>query len=190
MIAIIIAQIGKLVYNINPVRQNQASRMFAIPNQRTQFITGFLICCGLVGQALYFQYGAGMEPCPLCIFQRIAVFALGLIFLLAALVNPTGILQRLFGFLWLATAVIGGAISGRHVWLQNLPADQIPACGPGLDYMLEVFPFTEMLNMVLKGSGECAEVSWRLLGLSMPGWMLLIFAAFAVFGLWNLFKPK
>jgi disulfide bond formation protein DsbB len=158
--------------------------MITIPAPRTLFVAGLLFCAGLIATALYFQYGLGMEPCPLCILQRIAVIAIGLILLLAALFNPTGLSRRLFGLLISVTAAAGLAVSGRHVWLQSLPEDQVPACGPGLEYMLDVFPLTETLSMVLQGSGECAEVSWRLLGLSMPGWMLLVFSGFALFGLW------
>ena len=158
--------------------------MIKIPAPRTLFATGFLICTGLIIIALYFQHALGMEPCPLCILQRVAVIAIGLILLLAAVVNPAGPGRRLVGLLTIIAASTGGAISGRHVWLQGLPEDQVPACGPDLGYMLESFPLAETLKMVLQGSGECAEVSWRLLGLSMPGWMLVIFSGFALFGLW------
>jgi disulfide bond formation protein DsbB len=158
--------------------------MITIPAQRTLFIIGLLLCTGLIITALYFQHGLGMEPCPLCILQRVAVIIIGLILLLAAVVNPTGLGRRLIGLLTMVAATAGGAVSGRHVWLQGLPADQVPACGPDLDYMLEAFPLTETLDMILQGSGECAAVSWRLLGLTMPGWMLVIFTGFALFGLW------
>jgi disulfide bond formation protein DsbB len=158
--------------------------MITIPAPRTLYIIGFLICAGLIATALYFQHGLGMEPCPLCILQRVAVIAIGLILLAAAILNPAGLGRRLIGLLTLIAAVAGGATSGRHLWLQSLPEDEVPACGPGLEYMLDTFPLKETLDMILHGSGECAEVSWRLLGLSMPGWMLLIFIAFALFGLW------
>lgn len=163
--------------------------MPVIQSRRNQYIIGAAICAALIAAALYFQHVEGMEPCPLCIFQRIGVMVVGAVFILAALINPTGIWSRLFGLLWLTSASLGGAVSTRHVWLQSLPEDQVPACGPGLDYMMEVFPLMETLDMVFRGSGECAEVSWRFLGLSMPGWMLIIFAAFALYGLWNLIKP-
>ncbi len=164
--------------------------MLALLSPRHLYLLGAVICGVLIGTALYFQHGLGMEPCPLCIFQRVGVMAVGSIYLLAALINPTGLWLRLFGLLWLIAASLGGAVSARHVWLQSLPEDQVPACGPGLDYMMEVFPLMETLEMVFKGSGECAEVSWRFLGLSMPGWMLIIFAAFALYGLWNLIRPS
>lgn len=156
----------------------------SIPNNRTLAILGFLACTGLIITALYFQHRLGMEPCPLCILQRVAIFALGLICLLTAIFNPRGLVQRLAGLLILIAAAAGGAVAARHVWLQGLPADQVPTCGPGLDYMLDAFPLAETLTMILQGSGECAEVSWRLLGLTMPAWMLVVFAAFILLGLW------
>jgi len=158
--------------------------MITIPAPRTLFIIGFLFCASLIATALYFQHGLGMEPCPLCILQRVAVFTIGLIFLVAAIFNPSGLGRRLIGLLTIISAAAGLAVSGRHVWLQGLPEDEVPACGPGLDYMLDTFPLAETLDMILQGSGECAEISWRLLGLSMPGWMLVIFSGFVLFGLW------
>jgi len=164
--------------------------MITIPTSRTLYITGFLLCAGLTATALYFQHVLGMEPCPLCIFQRIGVIVLGVIFLLAVIINPGRGQQRLFGALFTLAAIGGGAVSARHIWLQSLPEDLVPACGPGLEFMFEVFPLQEALSMVFKGSGECAEVSWRFLGLSMPGWMLIIFSGFALFGLWQLISPR
>ena len=69
------------------------------------------------------------------------------------------------------------------MWLQSLPPGEAPECGPGLEYMLGAFPLTEVIGMVLSGSGECAEVQWTFLALSIPEWTLLMFAAFALFGL-------
>jgi disulfide bond formation protein DsbB len=134
---------------------------------------GFSTCALLIGVALYFQHVAELEPCPLCIFQRIAFIATGIIFLLCFLHNPRGIGRRIYGFLATLTAITGAAIAARHVWIQNLPEDQVPECGPGLDFMLEALPFQKMLETVLRGSGECADVQWTLVGLSMPGWSLV-----------------
>ena len=83
----------------------------------------------------------------------------------------------------------GGAVSIRHIWLQNLPPDQVPACGPGLNYMLDVFPLQNVIQQVLAGSGECAEMDWSFLGLSLPGWSLVVFAGLLVVGLIQLFRP-
>lgn len=134
---------------------------------------GAAICAGMIGFGLYAQHGLGLEPCPLCILERMAVIGTGVVFALAALHNPGRLGARIYGLLVAAVAGTGAAIAGRHVWLQNLPPDEVPACGPGLDYMLDVFPLLETLSMIFSGSGECAEVSWRLLGLSMPAWVLI-----------------
>ena len=136
-------------------------------------LTGFITCTALIAIALYFQHVEGLDPCPLCIFQRVAFITMGAVFLICFLHNPQGIGRKLYGLLAGISGLIGIGIAARHVWLQNLPADQVPECGPGLDFMLEVFPFTKMLETVFKGSGECAEVSWTLAGISMPGWSLI-----------------
>jgi len=155
---------------------------------RLPFLLAAVACVLLIVTALYMQYGMGLEPCPLCIFQRIAVIALAVLSVVAALANPQGWGRRLVGLLVAITAIGGGAVAGRQVWLQHLPEDQVPSCGPGLDYMLDVFPWRKVVELVLSGSGECAEVHWRLLGLSIAEWMLVVFTAFALFGGWLLFR--
>ena len=149
--------------------------------RRNGNLLGFLYCAGLMAYALFAQYGLELEPCPLCILQRVAVIAVGLMFLLAFLHNPGTTGARVYALLIAIAAGSGAFISGRHVWLQNLPPDQVPACGPGLDFMLESFPMLEVLEMVLTGSGECATIDWSLLGLSMPAWVFiaLVFAGVA-----------
>jgi disulfide bond formation protein DsbB len=133
--------------------------------------------------ALYFQYVMKLEPCPLCIFQRLFVIGLGVVLLAAALHNPKTWGRRIYGALTALMAASGAAVAGRHVWLQSLPADQVPACGPGLDYMLQTFPFTKTLQLVLRGSGECAKVDWTFLGLSIPGWTFIFFCGFVILGI-------
>lgn len=143
---------------------------------RLQLLLGFLACCALLGYAFYSQLQLGLEPCPLCIFQRVAFAALGLVFLLGALHGPrTSGGRRVYGVLGLIAGVAGIAISGNHVRLQNLPPDQVPACGPGLDYMLDSMPISGVVRRVMTGSGECANVDWTFLGLSMPAWSLVWF---------------
>ncbi len=158
------------------------SLLHAVSKRRINLF-GFIICASLIGAALYLQE-AGHEPCPLCILQRIAFIAMGSIFLIAALHNPAGrIWGRIYGLLIAIIGTLGGIIAGRHLWLQQLPPDQVPECGPGLEYMLEVFPLAEAMQMVFKGSGECAEVSWTFLGLSIPGWAFVLFVVLSVVGL-------
>lgn len=125
----------------------------------------------------------GLEPCPLCIFQRVALMGTAGMLLLAALLGFNTWLARIFGFLATAGAGAGVALAGRHIWLQHLPADQVPECGPGLDYLIEVFPLKDVLTQVLSGSGECAEVAWTFLGLSIPEWTLLAFIGLGILGI-------
>ncbi len=157
-------------------------------NPRAGNLIGFLACAGLMAYALYVQHGLGFEPCPLCIFQRVAVIMLGAVFALAALHDPGAAGRRVYGVAAAVAAVAGAGVAGRHLWLQSLPPDQVPSCGPGLEYMLESFPFTEMLRTVLSGSGECAQVDWRFLGLAMPAWVLISVVTLGLFALWNNFR--
>jgi protein dithiol:quinone oxidoreductase len=153
-------------------------------NNRIAYIFGVVVCAVLLGFGLYLQHVEGLEPCPLCVFQRVAFIALGLVFVIAALHGPgkTGaVVYAVFGGLF---AAVGAGIAARHVWLQNLPADQVPACGPGLSYMLEQYPVTRLLEKVLSGSGECAEAGWRFLGLTIPGWSLLWFVLLGILVVW------
>jgi len=155
-----------------------------IPDKRLLNVAGVLACCGLMLYALYAQYFLELAPCPLCVFQRISVIALGVIFLIAAIHNAGRVGSLLYAALVLLAAVGGAVVAGRHVWLQNLPPDKVPACGPGLDFMMDAFPLAEALQMVFSGSGECAEVSWSLFGLSMPAWVLIAVTVLGVFGVW------
>lgn len=142
---------------------------------RSIFTLIALICAALLGFGYYLEFVAGQEPCPLCIFQRIAFFAVFIIAALAAIHGSGVIGTRIYAGFTVIAAGIGGAIAARQVWLQGLPPDQVPECGPGLEYMLEVFPLMDALRMILSGSGECAEVSWTFLGLSIAGWSLVWF---------------
>lgn len=153
-------------------------------NTRYGYIAGAAICAGLLGFGLYLQHVDGQEPCPLCIFQRVAFIALGAVFLLAAIHGPGRTGAVVYAVLGGLCAATGAGLAARHVWLQSLPADQVPACGPGLAYMMEQFPLMRMLQSVLSGSGECAEADWRFLGLTIAGWSLLWFVLLGVFVVW------
>lgn len=144
---------------------------------------GFLACAALMGYALYAQHVLGLSPCPLCIFQRIAVMAVGVLFLLAALHNPAGKGSRAYGGLIDLATLAGILIAARHLWIQAQPPGTVAACGADLDYLLEIMPVTEVVNKVLTGSGECGKVDWTLLGLSMPWWVLI---SLVVLGMWGL----
>ena len=140
-------------------------------------LAGVAAVAGLIGYALFAQYVQGYEACPLCIFQRVAMLGLGAVLLAAALHAPRSAAARVYALLGAAAAGIGIYIAGRHVYLQSLPPDLVPECGPGLEYLRDVFGPLEVVRMVLTGSGECADINWAFLGLSMPAWVLLWFAA-------------
>ncbi len=158
---------------------------------RAHCALGVLACAGLWGYALYVQHVLFIDPCPLCILQRVAFLAIGGISLLGLLHGPRSSAGRAaYGLLATLAAVVGGVIAGQHVRLQNLPPDQVPACGPGLNYMLDSFPLLDALAMAFRGSGECAEIDWTFAGLSMPGWTLICFVLMAAAALYAGFKRR
>ena len=146
-----------------------------------------LVSVLLLGYGYWLQFVEHLEPCPLCIFQRIAFMALASTGLIAVLHNPSSLGRRLYAVLGVCFSLGGSLVAARHVWLQSLPPDRVPECGPGLDYLIEVFSFTEMLGKVFTGSGECATIDWSFLYLSMPAWALIWFVLlgtiFAIGGL-------
>lgn len=156
---------------------------------RFWFLLGSLGCVFLLSMGAYFQFNQGLEPCPLCISQRIAIFLTGLVFMVAVAHNPKeqkGINR--YALVGALTALGGASISTRHVWIQNLPPDQVPECKPALEYMLQNFPLIETVKLMLSGTGDCAKVDWTMLGFSMPAWTLVAFLMLATLSLlqiWN-----
>ncbi len=157
----------------------------SIPSKRTINLVAAACCAGMMAFALYSQHVLLLDPCPLCILQRIAVIALGFTFLVAAIHGPQRLGSHVYAAFSVVFAALGVAIAGWHVHLQNLPADEVPSCGPGLEYMVDNFPLQDALGMILKGSGECAEVSWRFLGLTMPTWVIVCLLGLASIAVWN-----
>ncbi len=143
---------------------------------------GLLACMGLLGYAWYAQRVLGLEPCPLCIFQRIGVAFIGLLYLAAALHAPRGRGAWIYAVLLALAALVTMGVSARHLWIQHLPEGSVPACGASLSYMLQIFDVTDVIRKVLSGSGECAKVTWTLFGLSMPGWVMVAAAALGFWG--------
>jgi len=137
----------------------------------------FMACASLLGYAYWLQFREFLDPCPLCIFQRLAFALLGCAALAGAIHNPRNFGRKLYGLLAALAGVLGAAIAGRHIFLQSLPPDQVPECGPGLEFMLQHLPLTDALQKALSGSGECAAVSWTFWGLSMPWWTLFWYLA-------------
>ncbi len=135
--------------------------------------------------ALYAQYQLLLEPCPLCVFQRLSIIGMGIFFLIAGVHNSPGWSSRIYGSVIGLISAAGALVAGRHVWLQQLPPDEVPTCGPGFDYIMDSFPFAEALSLIFKGSGECATVDWVFLGLSMPAWTLIWIVGLGLFGIWT-----
>ncbi len=157
-----------------------------LPGRRALNLLGFAACAGMMGYALYAEHGLLMDPCQLCVYQRKAVIGMGVVFLIAGLHNPDRAAARtVYSALMAIAAVAGIGVAGRHVWLQNLPPDKVPACGPGFDYIIDAFPLSEALSLIFTGSGECATVDWSFLGLSMPAWVLICVVVVGAAGIWN-----
>jgi disulfide bond formation protein DsbB len=154
--------------------------LILLPPRRVAYALGFLVCAGLIGWALWLQYGEGLDPCPLCMFQRVCVIAVGVLFLIAAVHNPERPGAALYALLTLLIAGAGAGFAGRQIWLQALPKDQVPACGMGLSYMMESMPWLDVFTRVLQGTGECAEKAWVFLGLSIAGWTFVFFVGMIV----------
>jgi len=143
----------------------------------------FLACFGLLGFAVYLQTGSGLEPCPLCIIQRLLFVFLALLFLVGSTLQLQHRAHTVYQFFISFIAFIGVAAAGKQVYLTQLPPDQVPPCGPGLSYMLDNLPFFDVLSILIRGTGECAAVTWRFLSLSIPEWSLIFFCFFALLSL-------
>ena len=160
-------------------------------SKRQKFFLGFLFCSGLMAYALFAQYFLNLEPCPLCIFQRVAVISMGIIFLICSLLEPKSSLAKIISStLFITSGSFGVAVASRHVWLQNLPSDQVPGCGPGLDFMMSTFPINEVFEMVFNGSGECATIDWSFLSLSMPAWVIICSLFLIAYAIWINYRSE
>jgi protein dithiol:quinone oxidoreductase len=151
-------------------------------NRRLSNFAGFIACVALLAYAYYTQYQLGLEPCPLCIFQRIGIAALGVVFLIAGLHNPRGWGATVYAVLTGLASLVTAGVSFRHLYVQSLPPGTIPACGAPLDVLLQFTPVTEVIRKVLTGSGECSQVNWKFLGLAMPAWVLICALALGLLG--------
>jgi disulfide bond formation protein DsbB len=159
-------------------------------SKRLANFAGFLACAGLMGYALYAQHVLGLEPCPLCIFQRVGVIALGVVFLVAALHNPRRWGVYVYTALIALAALVTIGVSARHLYVQSLPPGTVPSCGAPLSVLWKFTPKFELIQKVLMGGGECQEVNWSFLGLAMPAWVLISAVILGAWGVYaNLRRP-
>ena len=148
---------------------------------RIGYLLGFVTSFGLVALAIGLQLHYNLEPCPLCIFQRIAFMALGVLFLIAALHNAQGAWRKVYGGLQLIAVAAGIGIALRHIWIQNHADEVMAECGAGVGYLFEHFPLRKFLQLVFKGTGECSAIDWTLLGLTIPELSLAAFVGMGVY---------
>jgi disulfide bond formation protein DsbB len=158
-----------------------------IPDIRKTNFLIFLVCTAMMLAAAYMEHVMKMIPCSLCITQRGFVVLTGVLALVAGIHNPATTGRRVYAVLGIIAPILGACFAGRQLWLQSLPADQVPACGPGLAYMFEVFPFMEALKLLLQGDGNCAHVD-KILGLSLAAWTFMAFIGLAIANLYQLFR--
>lgn len=151
---------------------------------RTAYLLGFLLSFGLVALALVIQTQYKLEPCPLCISQRIIFMGLGVLFLIAAIHHPQKpAWVKLYALLQILTALGGAGVAIRHWWLQVHKDQMLVDCGVGFDYMFDNFPLKKALMLVFRGTGDCATIDWTFLGFSIPQLALLAFLALAAYAL-------
>ncbi|MAR90826.1 MAG: disulfide bond formation protein B [Pseudomonadota bacterium] len=162
-----------------------------LPSYRILNALGVLGAIAAIAFAyFYLQRNLGLAACPLCLVDRGIVIAIGTCFLLALVHNPRALGQRIYAGLALIFSAMGIAVCWRHLWLQSLPKDQVPECSPGLEYMLETFPISETLHTLFNSAGECADIQWTFLGLSIPAQTLLVFIGFALLSLVQILRKR
>jgi disulfide bond formation protein DsbB len=149
---------------------------------RLPFLALAAVVFALLGFGLYLQHYKGLSPCPMCIMQRYAFLLVGVVALLAGTHGSTGPGRRVWGALIGLIALAGAGVAARQSWIQRYPPE-IPECGPGLEYLVDSFPLTELLPMIFQGEGECTAVDWSLLGLSIANWSLVALLCTLIFAL-------
>lgn len=155
---------------------------------RAQYFAGFVVCAALLAYAYYVQFALEIEPCPMCIFQRIAFIFMGLFFLIGALHGPRTTGRKVYALFVFGGACAGIAIAARHLWVQHLPPDPMAGCAPGFNYMIENFPISKTLKMAFTGSADCSVVNWTFAGLSMPFWTMVCYVLIGAGALWAGFR--
>ena len=153
---------------------------------RLAFAAIFAVCAALIGFAIYLQETEGLEPCPMCILQRYAFVAIGIVALIAAIHGPRGVMLKVYGALAILASVAGGGVAIRHSYIQHFPP-KIETCGTDLEFLVSNFPLSQALPKIFTGTGSCSKVDWTMMGLSIPEWALVWFLIFAVAAAWLAF---
>jgi disulfide bond formation protein DsbB len=160
-------------------------------NYRSLAFLGFVICvASMLFAVFYLERILFLDPCPLCILDRVVIMSLAAFFLLALLIGPKTIFARIIGLLCILLSIVGVGLASRHIWLQNLPKDQVPECGPDLYFMLDTLPLFETLKKTLTGSGSCADVSWEFAGLTIPEQTLILFVFLLILSVIQTVRPR
>jgi protein dithiol:quinone oxidoreductase len=158
---------------------------------RAQYLAGFVACAALLAYAFYEQFQMHVEPCPMCIFQRLAFIGMGIFFLIGALHSPGAKGRRVYAILVAIMALVGAGVAINHLRMQLTPHDpMLGGCGPGLAYMLDAFPIGEALKKAFTGSGDCGEINWIFLGITMPGWTLICYVILGAGAVWAGFRKR
>ena len=157
---------------------------------KSGYLIGFVLCFALVALALVIQTQFNLEPCPLCITQRLVFMGLGLLFLITAFIPPASIFKIIFAFLQVLTALVGAGVAIRHWYLQANKESMIADCGVGFDYMFENFPLEKAFKLLFRGTGDCATIDWTFLGLTLPQLALIGYVAFGLFAVYLLWLNR
>ncbi len=152
---------------------------------------GLALCiASMLFAVLYLERTLYLDPCPLCVLDRVVIIALGVVFLIALLHGPRTVFSKVYGVICILLSAIGIGLASRHIWLQNLPKDQVPECGPDLYYMLDTLPLFDVLRETLTGSGSCADISWTFLDLTIPEQTLILFVILLVLSVFQTLRPR
>jgi protein dithiol:quinone oxidoreductase len=154
---------------------------------RHYYLSLFLVTSALFVGSLLLQYGFRLEPCALCMIDRVLVFVLAMLYLVACLHQPSAQGQWVYRLLGLCLVALGLFTTGRHLWIMHLPPEQMPSCTPSLEYLIETLPLHEAIMVLFQGSKECGENVRPFLGLSLPAWT---FVGFCVIGILNIIPCK
>lgn len=158
---------------------------------RAQYLFGGIASFALLAYAIFEQFAMGIEPCPKCIFQRVAFIAMGIFFLAGAAHGPGPTGRRVYALLVAIAATVGAVVAVRHLWVQLAPHDALmEGCGPGLNYLMDSFPIADAIKKAFMASGDCGEVNWTLLGITMPGWTLICYVLLGTGALWSGFRKR